>query len=79
METYENYVKPDIKIPFRFINPGDGSYVKAIDAQGKEVDQITMLTPEEAKKMRGGYILEQVEPKPVKNFMDNSQTTHDKE
>jgi hypothetical protein len=77
-EQYEHYHKDDIKVPFKFKNP-DGSYVKAIDLKGEEVDQVTMLTPEEASKMRGGYTLEQVLPKPIKNFMDYSQTTHDKE
>jgi hypothetical protein len=77
-ESYENYHTPDIKVAFKFKNP-DGTYVKAYDGKGNEVDKIDVLTPAEARKMKGAYILEPVEPKQDNSRINLSQTTHDRE
>lgn len=46
---------------------------------GREVRKITYLTPEEVRQLKsGGYTLEQVEPDHFNTFIENSQTTHDR-
>lgn len=78
-EQYENFHQPDIKVAFKLKNRGDGSLVKAYTPDGKEVDRTDWLTPDEARIMKGAYILEPVEPKPDTTHINLSQTTHDKE
>jgi|WetSurMetagenome_2_1015567.scaffolds.fasta_scaffold187659_3 hypothetical protein len=77
-EQYENYQTPDKKVAFKLKNP-DGTPVIAYTRDGKAVDKIDWLTPEEAQKMKGAYILEPVEPKPDTTHINLSQTNHDKE
>ncbi|HSV94487.1 MAG TPA: hypothetical protein VLH94_00715 [Spirochaetia bacterium] len=79
-ETYENYHKPDIKLPFRLKHP-DGTYINAFDPKtGKKIDRVDHLTPEEVLKMKGmGYQVEPVEPKPDLTHINLSQTKSDRE
>lgn len=78
-EHDENYHKDDIRLPFKLKNP-DGTYMTGIDKNGKRVELVRMLTPDEVLREKGmGNDVERVEPKPFNTHIELSQTTHDKE